>query len=125
MKNLGMGRIKLIKMYINVKWKWECRHGVYVRPDVMTGVWTPVPPLYMCEFMMTLSFCLSKKNNEKVTLFFMTSIFVRKCDNCYRTEEYYDINIIWLPLMIGKFVKQCQMRTNLKPLKISWFSWFR
>lgn len=32
-----------------------------VRPNVMIGVQTPIPPLCLCEFMMVLPSCLSKK----------------------------------------------------------------
>jgi len=40
-----------------------------VKPDVMTRVQTPVPPLCMCEFMMTLSSRLStqKKIRKRTT----------------------------------------------------------
>jgi len=37
------------------------KNAEIVRSDVMTEGRTPVPPLYVCEFMMALSSRLSKK----------------------------------------------------------------
>jgi len=54
----------------------------FVSPDVMIGVRTPAPPLYVCEFTMALPFLLSTKkiaNMHSIFLFyFLTKLQASK-----------------------------------------------
>jgi len=64
-----------------------------VRPDVMTGVRTPVSPLYVCEFTMVLSSCLSIKKSVYRLVMLNTS-----------SDHYYKLVLTCAPVMTRDWV---------------------